>query len=230
VLPDRESIIDKIQTAFAGNEFPGARFLQGSFEGCEPYDEVGPFEKLEDWRGIEADFLDGHAGALSFFSEAGFRFFLPAYLISDLHGQLYTADPLFHLTHGFSDWTTEVPAGDRTFLIKHGRSAFLNPRRYGAMTSYDYARYRLSIFTREEASAIVAYLEYKRDSDPDVIDKQAIDTALESFWLERARTAPRAKDLEQHITRQAEYLAAISPQPGEGTDGTATGPRASNDD
>jgi hypothetical protein len=46
--------------------------------------------------------LDGHANALGYFSEAGFRFFLPAYLIADLHGQLNTADPLFHMTHGFS--------------------------------------------------------------------------------------------------------------------------------
>src|ERR671928_1569019 len=194
-MSDRETVIGKIGAAFAGNAFPGARFLQGSFEGCEPYDEVGPFEKLEDWRGIEADFLDGHAGALSFFSEAGFRFFLPAYLIADLRGQLYTADPLFHLTHGFSDRTTEVPAGDRTLSIKHGKSAFVNPRRYGAMTSNDYARYRLSIFTREEADAIVAYLEFQRDADPDVIDRESIDAALDSFWLERARTAPPALNL-----------------------------------
>src|ERR671910_2162002 len=187
-MSDRETVIQKIEVAFAGNAFPGARFLQGSFEGCEPYDEVGPFEKLEDWRGIEARFLDGHASALSFFSEAGFRFFLPAYLISDLSGRLQTADPLFHLTHGFSDWTTEVPTGNRTLLMKHGRSAFINPRRYGAMTSHDYARYRLSVFTREEAGAIVAYLEFKRDTDLDIIDRTAIDAALESFWLERART------------------------------------------
>jgi hypothetical protein len=210
-MSDRKTVIGRIEAAFAGNAFPGARFLQGSFEGCEPYDEVGPFEKLEDWRGIEARFLDGHASALSFFSEAGFRFFLPAYLISDLRGQLYTADPLFHLTHGFSDWTTEVPAGDRTLAIKHGKSAFINPRRYGAMTSYDYARHRLSIFTREEAGAIVAYLEFKRDADPDVIDKQAIDAALESFWLERTRTAPPAQSLRQHVAEQEQYLAAIRP-------------------
>jgi hypothetical protein len=214
----QDTVIEKIQTAFADNAFPGARFLQGSFEGCEPYDEVGPFEKLEDWRGIEARFLDGHASALSFFSEAGFRFFLPAYLISDLRNQLYTADPLFHLTHGFSDWTTEVPAGDRTLTIKHGRSAFINPRRYGAMTSCDYARYRLSIFTREEAGAIVAYLEFKRDSDPDVIDKETIDAALESFWLERAQTAPPAQNLRQHMAEQEEYLAAIRPDLEDGTD------------
>src|SRR5215207_2851959 len=214
----QDTVMEKIQIAFAGSEFPGARFLQGSFEGCEPYDEVGPFEKREDWRGIEARFLDGHASALSFFSEAGFRYFLPAYLISDLRGQLYTADPLFHLTHGFSDWTTEVPAGDRTLAIKHGKSALMNPRRYGAMTSYDYARYRLSIFTKEEAGAIVAYLEFKRDADPEVIDRRAIEAALESFWLERAQTAPDAQSLRQHIAEQEEYLAAIRPGIEDGTD------------
>ena len=215
---NREAVIEKVQRAFAGNEHPGGRFLQGSFEGCEPYEEVGPFEKEEDWRGIEAGFLDGHATALSFFSEAGFRYFLPAYLIADLRGQLQTADPLFHLTHGFSDWTTEVPAGDRTLVIRHGRSTFVNPRRYGAMTSYDYARYRLSVFTREEANAIVAYLEFKRDLDPDVIDRTAIDAALQSFWLERTRTAPPAESLEQYLAELEEYLAAISPRIQEGND------------
>jgi len=216
-MSDREVVIEKIQRAFAGNEHPGGRFLQGSFEGCEPYEEVGPFESEGDWRSIDADFLDGHATALSFFSEAGFRFFLPAYLISDLRGQLQTADPLFHLTHGFSDWTTEVPAGDRTLVMRHGRSAFINPRRYGAMTSYDYARYRLSVFTREEANAIVAYLEFKRDVDPDLIDSEAIDAALDSFWLERARTAPQAASLARYLTEQEEYLAAIRPDIEDGT-------------
>jgi hypothetical protein len=217
-MNDRQGVIEEIQRAFGGNSYPGKRFLQGSFEGCEPYDEVGPFEHEEDWRGIEADFLDGHANALSFFSEAGFRYFLPAYLVADLRGQLQTADPLFHLTHGFSDWTTEVPAGDRTFKVRHGRTAFINPRRYGAMTSYDYARYRLSVFTREEANAIVAYLEFKRDSDPDVIDRESIDASLDSFWLERARAAPPAVSLEQHIAEHEEYLAEISPNTEEGAD------------
>lgn len=46
--------------------------------------------------------LDAHYSALSFFSEAAFRFFFPAYLIADLRGELRTADPLFHLTGGFS--------------------------------------------------------------------------------------------------------------------------------
>ena len=99
----------------------------------------------------------------------------------------------------------------------HGKTAFINPRRNGAMITYDYARCHLSVFTREEAGAITAYLEFKRDSDPDVIDKQAIDAALQSFWLERARTAPQAESLKQHIAEQEEYLAAIRPDIGDST-------------
>jgi hypothetical protein len=86
--------------------------------------------------------------------------------------------------------------------MMHGKSAFINPRRYGAMTSYDYARWRLSVFTREEAGAIVAYLRFKRDPDPDVIDGAALDAALRSFWLERARTAPSSANLERHLAEQ----------------------------
>ncbi len=204
-----ENVIDRIHSAFGSSECPGEGFLQGSFEGCEPYDEVGPFKSRKDSRGIEADFLDGHANALSFFSEAGFRFFLPAYLIADLHGRLSTADPLFHLTHGFSGTTVEVTAGGRTFPVSIGKSEFVNPRRYGAATWYDYARYRLSVFMREEASAIVAYLECKRDFDEDLLDREGIEAALGSFWLERAWTAPSAESLEQHLAEQDEYLAAI---------------------
>jgi hypothetical protein len=208
----RDAVIEKIRSAFGENEHPGESFLQGSFDGCEPYEEVGPFKGQNDWRAIEAGFLDAHAGALSFFSEAGFRFFLPAYLIADLRGQLSVADPTFHLTHGFSETTSELPTRERVFVMRNGKSAFINPRRYGAATFYDYARYRLSVFTREEASAIVAYLEFKRDLDQDVFDTAAIDAALDAFWLGRAQMAPRAESLEQHVREQEECLAAIRPE------------------
>src|SRR5262245_25648763 len=104
-MSDQEAIIAKIQAAFGANDYPGDYYLQGSFDGTEPEDEVGPFRGKQVWGEIEPDFLDAHAAALSFFSEAGLRFFLPAYLVADLRDQLSTADPLFHLIHGFFDET-----------------------------------------------------------------------------------------------------------------------------
>jgi hypothetical protein len=58
----------------------------------------------------------------------------------------------------------------------------------------DYARYRLSVFTREESAAIVEYLRWRRDRAG--AEAGGIDAALAGFWLERARSAPPAGDLE----------------------------------
>jgi len=208
-MKSKEAVIDEIKRAFAGNAFPGEQYLQGSTEGCEPYEEVGPFGDKHDWQQIDAEFLDAHAGALCFFSETGFRYFLPSFLIADLREQLQYADPLFHLTNGFRDITVTIEKPNRVFEIISGKSALINPRRYGAMTTHDYLRYRLSVFTREEAQAIVAYLQYKRAVDQDGYDTPAIDAALNSFWLERAQSAPTAADLQRYLAEQEAYLAEI---------------------
>ena len=77
------------------------------------------------------------------------------------------------------------------------------------MTSYDYARYRLSVFPKEEAQAIVAYLRFKRDADPHMLDKDAIDGALNLFWLDRAANAPVADSLKHHIEEEANFVAEM---------------------
>lgn len=205
----RDRVIERIRTAFVTAEFPGP-FLRGSNEGCEPAEECDPFQAYPDWRAAPAGFLDQHGAALSFFSEAGFRFYLPAYLVADLEGKLQYAEPLFHLTHGFHDFTMHETLDGRAIEMHHGRAAFLNPRRYGAMTNEDYARYRLAIFTREESGAILAYLEYKRDADRDEpLVTEPIAAAIRLFWGERATTAPPAADLAAHLEAQAEYLEAV---------------------
>src|SRR5215472_6673675 len=129
-MADATAIIDAIRTAFGGNAYPGDEQLQGSVEGREPFDAVGPFRGRTDWQALEPAFLDAHAQALHFFSQAALRFFLPAFLIADLLGQLRVADPLFPLTHGFSDGSARVPTRARVFVRRFGRSALLNPRRY----------------------------------------------------------------------------------------------------
>lgn len=208
-MSDKETLIQHIHKAFSETEYPGDPFLLGSREGCEPYEEVGPFEGKDDWTALEAEFLDAHYGALSFLSDGGFRFFLPAYLVADLKGELNTADPVFHLTHGFFDSSVEVPTQSGVVVRKFGKSVFVNPRRFGAMTSYDHARYRLSVFTQEEAKAVVRYLSYKRDSDPDGIQKEQIDAALTLYWLKRAENAPPAKALKKHLEEEASFLNGI---------------------
>jgi hypothetical protein len=98
-MSEKQTVIEKILAAFRDMEFPGEHFLQGSYEGEEPYEEVSPFRARQDWASLDSDFTDAHASALSFFSETGFRFFLPAYLIADLNDRLSAAEPLFLLTH-----------------------------------------------------------------------------------------------------------------------------------
>lgn len=204
----KEEVINQILSAFGKNEYPGDNFLQGSFEGSEPYEEVAAFKGKPHWETLDSGILDAHSSALSFFSEGAFRYFLPAYLIADLRGELVTAEPLFHLT-GFSVTSIQIPANSRVFNRKSGGSTLMNPRRYGAMTFADYKRYRLSVFTREEAGAIVAYLNYMRETDTHRINTAQIGEALNTFWLERAEHGPSDESLKTHLQEQNEFVAHL---------------------
>lgn len=209
-MSDAEVVIEAVREAFGRSRYPGDAFLQGTFEGCEPYEEVNAFKGRTDWSDLDPEFLDGHYSALSFFSEAGFRFFLPAYLTADLKGKLLTADPVFHLTNGFTDRSLEERKYGNVFVHRWGKSVLINPRRYGGATWEDYARYRLSVFTREEAGAIVTYLRWRREADSEAgLETGLIDGALDRFWLERARTAPTSEALEQRLAEERRYLDSL---------------------
>lgn len=82
------------------------------------------------------------------------------------------------------------------------------------MTSFDYARFRLSVFAREEAAAIVMYLDYKRAQDPTGFGNAAIDAALDLFWRERVSSAPTAAVLAAHVAEDQAYLDAVREQRG----------------
>ena len=200
-MEDVGTVITAIHTGFARTPHPGGPFLQGSFDGCEPEEEVAPFRTIEDWRSVPASLLDGHYSALSFFSEGGFRFFIPAYMVADLRDELQTADPVFHLTHGFGVLDFTTTSGERVIRHRSGGQTLLNPRRYGAITWEDYARYRLSVFAREEAAAIVSYLRYRRETDTLGTARDPVARALDRFWLERAASAPTVGMLEEHLAR-----------------------------
>lgn len=208
-MPDKAYVIAMIREGFRETDHPGDAFLQGSTEGCEPGESVAPFKGAVKWQDVDPAILDSHYTALSFFSEGGFRYFLPAFLIADLEERLQTADPIFHLTHGFSDKVVRLPAGERTHEKLIGKSEFVNPRRYGAMTWQDHALCKLSVFTREEACAIVAYLEYKRDRDAHGLAADDINAALDSFWRDRAARAPEQNALRAHVEAERRYVQDI---------------------
>lgn len=107
-----QQVIEHIRQAFSNTERPDDAFLQGSHEGCEPGESVASFIGVADWSHLDPAILDASYTALSFLSEGGFRYFLPAYLIADLQDRLQTADPLFHLTNGFSDKVVKIPLGN----------------------------------------------------------------------------------------------------------------------
>lgn len=189
----RDELLAAIDATFTA-PYPGDPWLVGSIEGSEAADEVGAFVGVTDWRTLDAAFLDEHYTALAFFSEAGLRFFLPAYLVADLREQLATADPLFGLVHGFSEFTYDAP--DEGVSHRSGGSVLLNPLRYGAMSWEDASRHRLSVFCREEAAVIVDYLRARRVHDALGVDIPRIDAALERFWLTRASIAPTRADVD----------------------------------
>lgn len=202
---EQAAVIQSVEAGFAHAPFPGAAFLVGSREGCEPEEVCGPFREHTDWRGLEPAFLDASYTALSFFSEGAFRFFLPAFFLADVHDRLETADPMQHLISAF--WDGEVTVADaggpRPLVRRFGGSELLNPRRYGAMRFRDYGLFRLSVFCREECGAIVDYLRFKQRGD--TMYASQIQAALDAFWLGRAANAPTAAEIQAHLDEEARY-------------------------
>lgn len=172
-MPDPESVKSEIRAAFASVEFPGDWCLRGSNEGEEPHLLEQEFKGKSDWSSLDATFIDrapdGYGSALSFFSDEAFRFYLPAYLIADIDGQLHQHDPVFHLTHGLTD---------------EGKDERVNPRRYGERTWFDEKAHKFAVFDREQVRAIVSYLKFKRETDE--FKRDAIDQALANYWSRRA--------------------------------------------
>ncbi len=168
------AVAAKIGREFADAKYPGDARLIASDEGSEPDLVERDFKGKTDWRSLPAEFLDqspdGFSTALAFLSDEAFCFYLPAYLIADLGGLLKSADPAFHLTHGFTH---------------ESKSTRINPRRFGEMTRHDYAVRRCSGLTAAQAGAIVDYLELK-SLTASAFDKGIIDQALTGYWRKRA--------------------------------------------
>jgi hypothetical protein len=168
----RETLKAQIRRAFASTPRPDNSRLRGSDMGDEPFLVEREFRDKHDWRALDVAFIDlapdGFATALSFFSAEAFRYFLPAYLLADIDGLLLHSDPAFHLWHGLDDAKASIP---------------VNPRLYGPRTWLEAMSERFSLFTVDEARAIVGYLELKAAEDD--FARPSIEQALTRYWRPR---------------------------------------------
>jgi hypothetical protein len=169
-----EAIQAQIRSAFANTPYPGDHALVRSV-GDEPDEVVELFRGKDDWRVLSSDFID-RAGAaspcaLSFFSAGAFRFYLPAYLIADLDGELVYSDPLFYLYYGLDQETRDKP---------------VNAPGTPARTWWEVQQEHLAHFTAQEAAAIVAYLRFRLAGEEPEFSRRSIQEALENYWLIKA--------------------------------------------
>jgi hypothetical protein len=184
---EQQDLIVVIGNAFTERLYPGDDRLCGSGYGDEPAEYALEFRAL-DWRTLHPEFLSYHYAALSFFTDEGFAYFLPAFLIADMLGEGGNADPVFHLTHGLY----EEPALDLTSLNPSVLEASgleaedLNwlqesVQQPGSIDWRAYALRRFAVFNLPERQAIVRYLEYRAAHTWDFVAVK-INTALEAYW------------------------------------------------
>ena len=167
-----KELIEQIEQAFASGEYPGDNDLTSSSYGEEPDALKRAFAKKDNWQTLDFTFLDqapeGWSSALSFFSDRAFVFYLPAYLIADIRGDLVHVSPESSLCYGVTPW-------DESRKIA---------KIWGGGTIGERMRQRFALFTPEQVAAIVAYLWWKLEALASE-DLDSITLALENYWLER---------------------------------------------
>ena len=107
---DEQRIAELIRNAFDGITLGDGVGLSQT-DGIDDYatatvlSELREKDEKNNWDAIPSTDLDRHAG-LSFFDAEGMRFHLPAFLIADLEGSLFSATVVFHLTYIGNDVPT----------------------------------------------------------------------------------------------------------------------------
>ena len=165
-----DDLITKIVLAFQNVTFPGDEQLTDSSYGEEPDALVRDFAGKDDWQALDSKFLDqspeGWGTALSFFSDRALQFYLPAFLIADLKGELYTADPTGRLCLSLT------PQSEKQKIAKV----------WGGGTIGEHARETFSLFTDDQVEAVVEYLLWRCGQKSSNL---IIEHSLEHYWLPR---------------------------------------------
>ncbi|BFM39023.1 DUF6714 family protein [Synechocystis sp. LKSZ1] len=164
-------LIAKIKQAFAHVNYPGDDSLTDNHNGDEPTALIKAFFRKTDWQKLDAKFLDqtpdGWGSALSFFSNAAFQFYLPAYMIADIRGELLLSDPSIRLCSSLVS------------MVENKKIAKV----WGGGTMGERAREEFAHYDAQQVSAIVSYLWWKLEASDDY--NPMIEQAMENYWLNR---------------------------------------------
>lgn len=166
-----QDLIAKIEQAFADVAYPGDDDLTRSTYGEEPAALINAFRGKTDWRALTPEFLnqapDGWGSAISFFSDNALRFYLPAYLIADIRGDLESCDPAVRLCSALT------PQGARQKISKT----------WGGGTMGERAKATFDAFSAAQVAAVIAYLQWKLETSNSA--DPTIEQALAAYWLKR---------------------------------------------
>jgi hypothetical protein len=164
---NKEELILKIIEAFSENEFPGNDDLVIQSYGEEPDLVRNHFVGQDRWNKLTPKFID-YEGALSFFSDNAFRFYIPAFMIADINEQLENNFPDVRLC---------------SFLIPESENNKI-AKKWGGGTMGEKAKECFKHFSDEQANAITTYLYWKLLQDKDNL---IIEQALQHYWLKRIK-------------------------------------------
>lgn len=160
---NKKELIQKINTAFLEREFPGNNQLVNNSYGEEPALVRNHFFEQSNWNLLSPEFID-FDGALSFFSDEAFRFYIPAFMIADLNEQLNFNNPAVRLC-----WSV-TPQSENKKIAKV----------FGGKTIGELAKACFNEFSVEEKNAIISYLQWKLVKDENDL---IIAQALTNYWL-----------------------------------------------
>jgi hypothetical protein len=159
----KKELIQKIVAAFSDAEFPGDDNLVNNSYGEEPALVRNHFLGQNNWNKLSPEFID-FDGALSFFSNEAFRFFLPAFMIADINEQLNFNNPSVWLC-----WSVTPQSENKKIA-----------QAFGGGTIGERAKPCFKQFSKEEINAIVSYLQWKLVKDENDL---TVAQALKNYWL-----------------------------------------------
>lgn len=168
-LSNKDKLIQKIVQAFSEVEFPGNDNLVAQSYGEEPDLVKNHFSGQGSWNKLTPDFLD-FDGALSFFSDEAFRFYIPAFMIADINEKLEYNDPSVRLC-----WSL-TPQSENEKIAKV----------WGGGTVGERAKECFEDFTEAQVNAIISYLHWKLLQDEDDL---IIEQSLKNYWLKRIKNS-----------------------------------------